>query len=232
MAEVQTKEQLLASFNGGQPEQISIQNLIETIFSLPGLADSLSEIGLVQNEGSLIVATANATDGTTGSITIKSGDSDADGTTGNVLIKTGYAAEGDAGDISILSGDTDFDGGVGGAVSIHAGYGSGAGTGGNCSVTSGDSQGAANAGSITVLGGSAFDTGNGGNIQLTGGAGKGGAKRGGNVTITRGSGSGGASAGNILMSNLPTADPGIAGALYSNGVPSAGVPKALMISGG
>lgn len=36
----------------------------------------------------------------------------------------------------------------------------------------------------------------------------------------------------ILMQNLPTADPSIAGALYSDGTPSAGVPKALMVSGG
>lgn len=36
----------------------------------------------------------------------------------------------------------------------------------------------------------------------------------------------------ILMQQLPTSDPGVAGTLYSDGVPSAGVPKALMVSGG
>jgi hypothetical protein len=38
----------------------------------------------------------------------------------------------------------------------------------------------------------------------------------------------------VEMLGLPTTDPGVghAGQLYSNGVPSAGVPKALMVSGG
>jgi len=38
--------------------------------------------------------------------------------------------------------------------------------------------------------------------------------------------------GNVIMMNLPTADPEVAGALYTDGATSAGVPKALMISGG
>jgi hypothetical protein len=41
-----------------------------------------------------------------------------------------------------------------------------------------------------------------------------------------------AGSGNVIMMNLPTADPAVAGALYSDGATSAGVPKALMISGG
>jgi hypothetical protein len=36
----------------------------------------------------------------------------------------------------------------------------------------------------------------------------------------------------FIAVGLPTADPGIAGQLYSDGAPSAGVPKALMVSGG
>lgn len=36
----------------------------------------------------------------------------------------------------------------------------------------------------------------------------------------------------LRILGIPTADPLVAGALYSNGVPSAGVPKALMVSGG
>ena len=38
--------------------------------------------------------------------------------------------------------------------------------------------------------------------------------------------------GQVIMPNLPTADPEVAGALYSDGATSAGVPKALMVSGG
>jgi hypothetical protein len=38
--------------------------------------------------------------------------------------------------------------------------------------------------------------------------------------------------GAVLLPNLPTSDPGVAGQLFSNGVPSAGTPKALMVSGG
>jgi hypothetical protein len=36
----------------------------------------------------------------------------------------------------------------------------------------------------------------------------------------------------IYLSGLPTSDPHSAGQVYSNGVPSAGVPRALMVSGG
>jgi hypothetical protein len=36
----------------------------------------------------------------------------------------------------------------------------------------------------------------------------------------------------ITMPNLPTSDPGSPGQLFTNGVPSAGTPKALMVSGG
>jgi hypothetical protein len=40
-------------------------------------------------------------------------------------------------------------------------------------------------------------------------------------------------AGHIFpLANLPTSDPGVAGQLFTSGAPSAGVPKALMISGG
>jgi hypothetical protein len=38
--------------------------------------------------------------------------------------------------------------------------------------------------------------------------------------------------GAVLLPNLPTSDPGVAGQLFSDGVPSAGTPKALMVSGG
>lgn len=34
------------------------------------------------------------------------------------------------------------------------------------------------------------------------------------------------------IAGLPTADPLVAGALYSNGVPSANTPKAVFVSGG
>jgi hypothetical protein len=37
--------------------------------------------------------------------------------------------------------------------------------------------------------------------------------------------------GNLIL-NLPTSDPEVEGAIYSDGAPSAGVPKPLMISGG
>lgn len=37
--------------------------------------------------------------------------------------------------------------------------------------------------------------------------------------------------GRVIVA-VPTADPSVAGALYTNGVPSAGVPRALMVSGG
>jgi hypothetical protein len=36
----------------------------------------------------------------------------------------------------------------------------------------------------------------------------------------------------LLPQSIPTADPGVAGEIYTDGAPSAGVPKALMVSGG
>lgn len=38
--------------------------------------------------------------------------------------------------------------------------------------------------------------------------------------------------GSVSFYGLPTSDPGVAGQVYSDGVPSAGVPQALKISGG
>jgi hypothetical protein len=42
----------------------------------------------------------------------------------------------------------------------------------------------------------------------------------------------GPSSGYIVLGRVPTSDPEVAGAVYSDGAPSAGVPKPLMISGG
>jgi hypothetical protein len=38
--------------------------------------------------------------------------------------------------------------------------------------------------------------------------------------------------GAVLLPNLPTSDPGVAGQLFSDGVPSAGTPQVLKVSGG
>lgn len=41
-----------------------------------------------------------------------------------------------------------------------------------------------------------------------------------------------ADTGVVRITNLPTSDPGVAGQIFSDGAPSAGVPQALKISGG
>jgi hypothetical protein len=38
--------------------------------------------------------------------------------------------------------------------------------------------------------------------------------------------------GIVILDSLPTSDPGNLGQVFTNGAPSAGVPKALMVSGG
>jgi hypothetical protein len=39
-------------------------------------------------------------------------------------------------------------------------------------------------------------------------------------------------ASSIVIEGLPSSDPGIENALFTDGAPSAGVPKPLMVSGG
>jgi hypothetical protein len=72
----------------------------------------------------------------------------------------------------------------------------------------------------------------GGVAEIVAGDGEtGSGKAGGDITLTAGAGDGAGRHGLVFL-NLPTSDPGVSGALYSDGVPSAGVPKAIMVSGG
>lgn len=71
-------------------------------------------------------------------------------------------------------------------------------------------------GKLTVRGGTPATGNDGGELALIGGAGVGTNQNGGNITLTGGSGVGTGHAGYILMTNLPTADPLVAGALWNN----------------
>lgn len=133
----------------------------------------------------------------------------------------GYTyTEGD--NVTILAPDSITQ--AGGDFIVEAGT-STADNGGNVSIAGGSSTAEDfYGGNVSISGGVGGLNGKGGNILLSGGSGTG-TGTGGNVTIYPGAD------GNFII-QIPTSDPGIEGALYSNGVPSAGVPKALMISGG
>lgn len=166
------------------------------------------------------------------------------------------AADGDAehvgGELSLISGDSA--GQSGGQLNIVAGTDSDGGDGGPISIASGAAPDGAS-GDIDIRAGGQFQSASGGSISIVAGTGQAGS--GGNVVINAGpkitSGSygyvfvGGGDGNNSLELNtagvfltgatinfagLPTSDPGVAGQLYSDGAPSAGVPKALMVSGG
>lgn len=103
----------------------------------------------------------------------------------NRILKFGVPGTGGS-----VRGEADGSGGASGAFIVAGG--DGAGGGGDVSVLGGDSSG-----------------GDAGNVFLTGGAGPSGL--GGDVTLEAGQGG---TDGNIILSNLPTAAPGVSGALW------------------
>lgn len=121
---------------------------------------------------------------------------------------SGYSSGG----VFVAGSDTPLGGGTAGAVSISGGSGVD-GNGGGISISAGRSTDG-NGGNLSIEAGGS-DNGNKGNVSIVAP---------GNITLT--------ATANLKIVSLPTADPGIAGAIYSDGAPSAGVPKALMISGG
>jgi hypothetical protein len=126
---------------------------------------------------------------------------------------------------TLVGGENNDDGSQAGFVALVA---AGTDTGGSAVIAGGgsaDSHGSAiGGGSMTANPGVATT---GGAAIVRGGASVG--HVGGAITAT---GATVSADGGLVVTGLPTSDPGVAGQLYSNGAPSAGVPKALMVSGG
>lgn len=182
-----------------------------------------------------------------GVVSLLSGDSDAgDGGDINIIAANGAGANQGGGDIHITAGAGDPTDGFGGGVNITGGAGDSNG-GGPVNITGGGADSAGGAGgvaisggvdnsangtggSVTLSGGGASDVnGVGGSVSINAGTSNGDC---GNITITLRLSGGSGDDSQLLIVNLPTADPLIAGALFSDGVPSAGTPQALKISGG
>lgn len=141
-----------------------------------------------------------------GQMNLLAGNDDADGDGGAIIISSGYAAGGASGDIDLRVGPA-APSNVGGAINIIAGVGA---TG--------------SGGSVIIQGGSKITGGSHGTVQLYEGSN--------NNSIELNAGGLFVFGGLITFDSLPSVDPGNAGQLYTDGAPSAGVPKALMVSGG
>lgn len=146
-------------------------------------------------------------------------------------------AEGnDAGDVAITMSRGSLHGTSGDGNAILQGLNGDTGSSGaSAEMIGGSGNGLAEAGSQggLLLAGGGVSDGQGGDSYATGGyAQTGSGKRGGDLYLYGGGGDGAGRSGLIIPQNLPTADPGVAGALYSDGVPGTGTPKVLMVSGG
>lgn len=138
----------------------------------------------------------------------------------------------------------------GGAVTLTAGAAvAGGASGGDVNITAGDGAVAAPGGTVFILGGPGDgDNNNGAEIDVIGGPDNTGAgasivlkpaspspssaAAGGDVSVSLPAGDGAGRHGQFIFHNLPTADPHVAGALFTSGAPGVGTPKALMVSGG
>jgi hypothetical protein len=138
-----------------------------------------------------------------GSLDIYSGSGVNSGNGGPISFTGGSAVSGTGSAISFVAGAASS--GIGGAVSVSAG-GVGTGTPGNVIVTAGSASTEGPGGSVSI---SATD-----GIADTNPD-----QNGGTVTITIGAATGSGTPGNLIITNLPSSDPGIPGAVYqSSGV--------------
>lgn len=163
----------------------------------------------VNNGGRVLIdgGDGKAATGAGGDVLITAGDGDQGGA---LTLRTGASSGAHNGGIlELYAGDTaDLTGGFGGFLNLYSGQDGNLNTGsklllkggglGDAVLTAGDSQTAA-----------------GGTLNLWGGTAAAGTGDGGNVIIQAGASAGG-NAGNIIMSSLPTVDPGVSGALWNN----------------
>lgn len=127
-------------------------------------------------------------------------------TDGSISINGANAVSGAGKAVTIGGGEGDD----GGNVSIGAGGGL-TGEGGGVQVTGGTGD---TAGGLAIINGGQSSNGPGGDVIIYGGQGV------------------GAVYAHVSLLHLPTSDPLVANALYTNGALGAGTPRALMVSGG
>lgn len=191
------------------------------------------DIQAPQGGGYITVKSGPADETNSGAATFKSADALTSFNSGAVTVNAGSVVSGVIGKLTL--GGSSADDGTGGAIDIIGGFNN------NCDGASVKLVGcaAADGGKLTLQGGASYTTGQGGHVEVFAGNSSGAA--GGNVTIKGGSGTGAGGGdviliandgGMVIMTGLPSADPEIAGAVYTSGVVSAGVPRALWISGG
>lgn len=131
---------------------------------------------------------------------------------------------GDAGNINAVSfqfaAASGFNNGTdpaaGGNASFYGGDGVNGGAGGSVNFGAGLTD-TGTPGSIEFTGGVADTQGNGGNISMFSGDGVGTNASGGNINLTLGVATGSGTPGQLIITNLPTSDPGISGALWVDG---------------
>lgn len=182
------------------------------------------------SHGSLSDAGDGVAEIDTGIIVTPNGSIDGSTIPGYIIIDGAVGEDGSkGGQIYAQDGST----GQGGVASVHGGLAGPGLNGGGVLIGAGAGDDGDGGGGATVQLAGGPSSGVGGAINISGGnANFGGGHAGGNVSITGGAGDGAGPRGSILITGLPTSDPGVANALYTDGVPSAGVPKALMVSGG
>lgn len=182
--------------------------------------------------GSQDLATTLGVGNTTGENTIVTPMGTIDGTTANGNLDLYGLNNGNATGSDISAGSAS--GLDGGGAQVLAGDGDTGGGGGNATLTGGRGDGGGSHGAfIRANGGNLI--GGGGGADLVGGAAKtSSGAAGGDITLTPGAGDGAGRGGLVILtlSALPSADPLVAGAVYSDGAPGAGSPVALKISGG
>lgn len=166
-----------------------------------------------------------------GDIELAAGSGDATGDGGRITLNGGLSPEGGVGSAGTFQGG--FSSGAGGFIELVSGNG-GPGTdanGGDITLTAGNGDGSGDGGSVDLSGGDSAGGGtaggiflqgspgnlNGGDVTINGGAGGDNDALGGDVYIQGGAGSGSGRAGLVILGNLPTANPSVAGALWNDG---------------
>lgn len=184
----------------------------------------------------------NAANAQSGDVFFYTGDSSGGGT-GKVWLNSGAAGSGNSGDIQLSTGSASgargniiLDGSLittlagsilhltslgttgGSGASGDAGIESGdttAGTGNSGAAFLGSSDAGGKAGAVTIYGGESHGSNQaGGSVEISTGSAHTGNANGGDVTVALGTGIGTGRQGLIILSGMPTANPGVSGALW------------------
>lgn len=120
---------------------------------------------------------------------------------------------GSGGAFDLTSGGSDS--GPAGTLGLFGGY-SDSGQGANVEIEAGGTD-SGTPGNVTISAGTPDTSAPGGSVDITATDGAGTNQNGGNVNITIGAATGTGTPGNLIITGLPTADPGVSGALWVDG---------------